>query len=76
MLEVCTSSQAEKQKDLGNVGTIMMEIMEPATSLNDDKSIVLQYPDRWGEGGEVKKFLGATATASLDELRHVRDLIS
>ena len=48
-----------------------MEIMEPATSLESRGSVVLQYPERWGEAIKIRSFLAATATCSLPELRSV-----
>lgn len=73
MLESCKTAPEQKQKDIRNVGTMMMEIMEPATSLEDGESIVLQHPERWGQTGEIKTFLRATATASVRELKDVSD---
>ena len=59
------------QKDVSSVGTIMMEIMEPATFLTNPESIELQYPERWNDSLEIKSFLSATAKADLARLQGV-----
>lgn len=60
-----------KQKDIRNVGTIMMEIMEPATFQENPESIVLHYPERWNDSLEIKSFLSKIATSDLVQLQGV-----
>ena len=71
MLKGLSNVQDGEQKDVQSVGTIMMEIMEPETSLLHPGSIVLQYPDKWRDNIGIKSFLTATAVATLQELKEV-----
>ena len=61
MLEQGTPTQEQKQEDVQRIGLIMIEIMEPATSLEDPSSTTLRYPERWNGNTEILAFLSATA---------------
>ena len=61
MLEQGTPTQEQKQEDVQRIGLIMIEIMEPATSLEDPGSTTLRYPERWSGSTEILAFLSAIA---------------
>ena len=61
MLEQGTPTQEQKEEDVQRMGLIMIEIMEPATSLEDRGSTTLRYPERWSGNTEIHAFLSATA---------------
>ena len=65
---VIRSRQAEF--DVQSVGYMMLELMEPATSILWPKTIVLKNPERW-ENQEIKDFLSATRNLTLTELQEV-----
>ena len=45
-----------------------MELMEPATFMDDPDTVTLQEPERWNERQAILSFLEATATSTLEEL--------
>lgn len=59
-------------EDVRSVGTMMMELMEPETSLSNPGSITLQHPERWKDSLGIKSFLAATAMSRLIDLKNVR----
>jgi len=60
-----------KQKNLQALDLIMMKLMKPDTSMLFLKSITLKDLKKWPEQTEIKAFLAATETASLNSLRSV-----
>jgi len=60
-----------ERKDLQAVGLIMMELMEPDTSMLFPETITLKDPEKWPDQTGIKAFLAATETASLNSLRSV-----
>ena len=71
MLQEVKSIPREKQKNLQSIGTIMMEIMEPATFLANPMSTELVHPARWNDSLEMENFLRSTVTSSWVELEGV-----
>ena len=58
--------------DIKCIGTIMMELMEPATSILDPCSTVLKNPEKWRDESGIKDFLAATQdNNSLRQLKEV-----
>ena len=55
--------------DFRDLGSLMMRIMEPGTSLSKPESLTLECPEKWDE--PVKTFLKKTASASGADLRKV-----
>lgn len=51
------------------IGTIMMELMEPATSILDPETTILRAPKKWSDGLGIKEFLAATQRSPLSVLR-------
>ena len=60
-----------KQKNLQALNLIMMKLMKPDTSMLFLKSITLKDLKKWSEQTEIKAFLAATETASLNSLKSV-----
>lgn len=60
-----------EQKDIQALGLIMMELMEPDTSMLNPETIILKDPEKWSKQTGIKAFLAAIETASLDSLRSV-----
>ncbi|KAL9132040.1 MAG: hypothetical protein Q9217_000168 [Psora testacea] len=57
--------------DIKRIATIMIELMEPATSILDPSSTVLKNPQKWRDELGIKDFLDATQRNSLPELKTV-----
>ena len=58
---------AERQ-DVQGIGRILMELMEPATFMDDPDTVSLREPERWNERQAIISFLEATVTGTLEEL--------
>jgi len=71
MINRRTLNKEMERKDIQAVGLIMMELMEPDTSMLFPETITLNDPEKWSEQTGIKAFLAATETASLDSLRRV-----
>jgi hypothetical protein len=57
------------QSDLHNLGAMLVELMEPATSLATPGTINLKTPERWSK--ELKDFIQSSATANSNALAQV-----
>ena len=62
-------SVGNEQKDLRDLGLLMVRLMELGTSLKNPGSLGLLYLKRWDEA--TKYFLESTARSPLAELRQV-----
>lgn len=71
LLEHAATSEA-KDRDIRDIGRLMLKLMELSTSLFDPESLTLRNPERWG--GAIKNFLQITQTATSEDLRKVRDI--
>ena len=71
MIDKRTLNKEMERKDIQALGLIMMELMEPDTSMLFPETITLKDPEKWPERTGIKAFLAATETASLDSLRSV-----
>ncbi len=71
MLRGCLSNEQHERKDIKDVGLMMMEMMEPETSLTNPESLSLRVPEKWEEATGIRDFLNATRTSSLLDLRNV-----
>ncbi|MCJ1360236.1 MAG: hypothetical protein MMC33_010239 [Icmadophila ericetorum] len=60
ILERKVFSAVMAMADIKCIGTIMMELMEPATSILDPCSTVLKNPEKWRDESGIKDFLAAT----------------
>lgn len=70
MLEQERATEEQRRKDIRGVAKLMIEIMEPETSLQG--SVVLQHPERWSDSPDIKGFLSlAAAATSAEELKRV-----
>lgn len=74
MIEKREINEHMAQKDIRAIGLIMVELMEPETSMLYPNSITLQQPEVWNKNTGIKEFLAATETSSLDDLRNVRSV--
>ena len=72
MLSGRCNIENHESKDVKSVGTLMMELMEPETSLLDPGSITLQHPEKWKDSLGIKSFLAATNESRLVDLEKVR----
>ena len=57
--------------DIGSIGSVMMELMEPNTYIVEPSTIILRNPDLWKDALDITGFLKATSDRSLEELRGV-----
>ena len=57
--------------DIKRIGTIMIELMEPVTSILDPSCMVLKDPEKWRDELGIKDFLAATQCSSLPQLKEV-----
>jgi hypothetical protein len=59
--------------DINSIGTIMIQLMEPASIFLDRKPTVLKEPDKWSDESGIKAFLAAAQQdySSLSQLRAV-----
>lgn len=64
-------NEQQERKDVKDLGLMMIEMMQPETSLTDPKTSSLRYPEKWEEATGIKSFLIATKTSSLQDLAHV-----
>ena len=71
MIEGRTISKEKGQKDIRALGLVMVELMEPETSMLNPDSITLQRPDEWPKKIGIHEFLMATETSTLEDLRTV-----
>ena len=71
MLRGRITDEQQERKDVRDVGLMMIEMMEPETSLTDPETSSLRYPEKWEEATGIKSFLCATETSSLQGLEHV-----
>ncbi len=71
MINKRTLNKEMERKDLQALGLIMMELMEPDTSMLSPETITLKEPEKWPEQTGIKAFLAVTETASLSSLRSV-----
>lgn len=69
ILERKVFSDKRGSSDIKSIGTIMVELMEPATSILDPSSTVLEEPDKWRDEVGIKDFLAATQRDSLSRLK-------
>ena len=63
-----------EKEDVQSMGYMMLELMEPDTSLASPKSVQLRRPGNWKDGTGIKDFLAATHTMSREQLHQVRGL--
>ncbi len=71
MINKRTLIKKMKQKNIQALDLIMMKLMKPDTSMLFLKSITLKDLKKWSEQTEIKAFLAATETASLNSLKSV-----
>ena len=57
--------------DIKRIGIIMVELMEPTTSILNPSSTVLKTPEKWRDELGIKDFLAATQRDSLAQLKTV-----
>ena len=72
ILEERRLTDATEREDVRSIGYIMMELMEPATSFGNSRTIDLKHPEEWKDNTGIKDFLAATQTVSREELCKVR----
>lgn len=65
--KVISSDKADT--DIKCIGNIMMELMEPGTSILDPQTTTLAYPEKWKDGLGIKDFLAATQHSVLSSLK-------
>jgi hypothetical protein len=58
----------DMRNDTQAIGYIMMEMMEPGTNLENERTIVLCQPEKWLDSCGIKSFLKATLTESVSVL--------
>ena len=68
MLEKKSISGEKEQEDIRALGLVMVELMEPDTSMLYPNSLTLQRPEEWRDNTGIKEFLAATETSSLEDL--------
>jgi hypothetical protein len=61
----------ERLADIGSLGYIMVELMEPETYMLDPQSINLQRPGLWKDQWGIRSFLEATQNQPLQTLMSV-----
>lgn len=71
MMNAIKINEERERVDVRAVGLMMIELMEPETSLRDPASLVLKNPEKWLEGWGIRDFLSSTGTARLEELIRV-----
>jgi len=71
MLRNRQTNEKQERKDIGDVGLMMVEMMEPETSLMNAHTLDLRSPERWEEATGIKSFLNATKTSCLQDLQYV-----
>ncbi len=71
MINKRTLTKEMERKDIQALGLIMMELMEPDTSMLFPETITLNDPEKWPEQAGIKAFLAATEISSLESLRSV-----
>jgi hypothetical protein len=76
MLRGRSTDEQQERKDVKDVGLMMIEMMEPETSLTDPETSSLRYPEKWQDATGIKSFLCATKTSSLQDLEHVSPYIN
>jgi len=76
MLRGRSTDEQQERKDVKDVGLMMIEMMEPETSLTDPETSSLRYPEKWQDATGIKSFLCATETSSLQDLEHVSPYIN
>ena len=67
-------NQLREKEDVRSLGWLMMEIMEPETSLTRPQSMHLLQPRRWENGLGIKPFLESTCDSTISMLIKVRVL--
>ncbi len=71
MLRSRQTNETHERKDIRDLGLMMVEMMEPETSLMNAQTLDLRSSERWEEATGIKSFLNATKTSSLQDLRNV-----
>lgn len=71
MLEKKSINREKEKEDIRALGLVMVELMEPDTSMLYPDSLSLQRPEEWRDNTGIKEFLAATETSSLEDLRKV-----
>jgi hypothetical protein len=70
------STYAKREKDVRDLGVVMMELMEPETYMLNANSVVLKNPQCWSDKCGIKDFLAATQNQPLRRLQDVSRLLS
>ncbi len=71
MLEKKSINREKEKEDIRALGLVMVELMEPDTSMLYPDSLSLQRPEEWRDNTGIKEFLAATEISSLEDLRKV-----
>lgn len=71
MLRSRQTNETHERKDIKDLGLMMVEMMEPETSLMNTQTLELRSPERWEEATGIKSFLNASKTSRLHDLRDV-----
>jgi len=74
ILEQKVFSAEKGMIDIKGIGVIMVELMEPTTSILNPSSTVLKNPEKWRDELGIKDFLAATQRDSLTQLKTVSHL--
>ena len=69
ILERRILSPGKADIDTKCIGIVMMELMEPATSVLDPETTVLAAPEKWRDELGIKDFLAATQNSPLNTLK-------
>ncbi len=71
MLEKKSINREKEKENIRALGLVMVELMEPDTSMLYPDSLSLQRSEEWQDNTGIKEFLAATETLSLKDLRKV-----
>ena len=64
-----SSASSQEQQDVRSLGLVMVEMMEPGTSLEDPNTLILKGLRPWS--GEIKSFLKKTENAGIKDMLQV-----
>ena len=71
LLSNVRSNKEKEREDVQSLGLMMVELMEPDTSLSCPTTLELQHPEAWPDGQGIRAFLALTRTATMQELLEV-----